>query len=338
MLNNAIINLRTLKYNAKLIKNRLKGKAKLCAVVKADAYGHGAEMCANALLGIADYFAVCLVEEGIKLRLSGINTDILVLIPIGEKDIEDALNYNLTLSVCDLLTVRKIARLAKKKDRIAKIHIKYNTGMNRQGIDDLEALEEIFKFAKTHKSLCIEGIYSHLAMPQNTKLLEKAKSRFFPAVTLAKKYNKNIIAHISASGGFIRGEYFDMVRIGILLYGYLPFKSADIKVKPIMKVYAPVIKTRTIKRGESALYGNEKSKKTTELKLVRYGYADGLMRRKVKGQFNNRCMDVTAVSEVAKKGQINVIENAENLAEELNTITYEILCKSTIRAEKIYLN
>jgi alanine racemase len=126
-----------------------------------------------------------------------------------------------------------------------------------------------------------------------------------------------------------------MVRIGILLYGYTPFKTV-FPVAPIMKLIAPVIKRRMLSVGEKALYGNKRTFKRRGISLIRFGYADGLPRKAVKGQFNNRCMDITAV-EGATDDYFVVMDNAETLAKAYHTISYEILTKVCLRAEKIYL-
>ena len=180
-------------------------------------------------------------------------------------------------------------------------------------------------------------MYSHYGNPQKESSLEKATDKFLLANKLVKGYNESATCHISASGGFLKGKFFDMVRIGILLYGYKPFESKGVKVSPAMKVYAPVISKRNIKCFDGALYGNAKSLTDKNLSLIRFGYADGLPRKKVNGQFNNRCMDVTAIEE--KTGKFYpVMKDAQALAKKYHTITYEILTKITIRAIKIYKN
>ena len=156
------------------------------------------------------------------------------------------------------------------------------------------------------------------------------------ANNLVKGYNNKAICHISASGGFLSGVQADMVRIGILLYGYKPFKSSLIEVKPIMKVYAPVLKTRHLNANDVALYGDLKSEKDRDISLVRYGYADGLDRKNTQEIFNNRCMDVSAVNGLFS-GFYPILEDADMLAKQYGTISYEILTKVALRAQKIYV-
>jgi alanine racemase len=231
-----------------------------------------------------------------------------------------------------------LEKSAKKLRKTATVHLKFNTGMNRQGIDGLKNLRELIEFIAQLKGVNIGGMYSHFAQPENKSALKCQLDKFLLANNLVKGYNNKAISHVSASGGFLQGVQGDMVRIGILLYGYKPFDSDVVDVKPIMKLYSPVIKTRKLKAGQTALYGDKRLKKDSDIYLVRYGYADGLPRLEVGGQFNNRCMDLTAYTEgqICEHGFL-VMEDAQTLAKKYRTISYEILTKCAIRAEKLYL-
>lgn len=336
MLNSAVINLMSLRYNANEIKKSLGCGVKFCAVVKADGYGHGAEAVANALHDIVDCYAVAIVEEGISLRQSGIRKDILVLIPPFKSDLERAVRYNLTLAVCDLKTAKDIAREAKKQRVKIKIHVKVNTGMNRQGVRDLNDLDEICDYIVKEGSLVLEGVFSHFSRPENKRSRNNAVDKFLLAINCVKGYNKKIISHISASGGFLSGVEMDMVRIGIMLYGYTPFKTNKIKLKPVMKLTTPIITVRRFKKGETALYGDKKIKKSGNYALIRFGYADGLFRRNIRGQHANRCMDATLTEKSDKKQNVAVLTDADAVAKKYKTISYEVLCKVGGRAERIY--
>ncbi len=339
MLNQAVINLNTIKNNAKNVRKKLKKGVKLCAVVKADAYGHGAEKVSSALYPIVNSFAVALPEEGISLRLSGIDKEILVFTPPRSEDVERSVFYNLTHTVATVSQLKMLDGAGKRQNRIVKAHLKFNAGMNRQGIDKISAIKEIISLLDRLTNVKISGLYSHFSAPENKNSLNGALNKFLLANNLIKGYNNNVTCHISASGGFLSGVQADMVRIGILLYGYKPFESNLVSVKPAMKIYAPVLCKRTLAKGESALYGDLRCIENTEFSLVRYGYADGLSRQSVEGLFNNRCMDISAMTKVktTKHGAV-IMDNAQELAKKYNTISYEILTKSAIRAEKIYLN
>lgn len=333
----AVINLKNIVYNACKIRKILPKTVKFCAVVKADAYGHGAEKVANAIYNLVDCFAVATVTEGIKLRLSGIDKEILVLIKTFDEELTAAVRYSLTLTACEFSDVKRYAEEGKRQGVCVKTHIKFDTGMHRQGTDSLKELKRIFEFCKNNENICASGLYSHFAKPESDRSRAAAVKKFLYAKKIADNY-ENVTCHISASGGFIKGEYFDMVRIGILLYGYKPFDTDAVKVKPAMKVFAPVIKKRKMKKGESALYSDKRLKDDTEITLVRYGYADGLSRREIKGQFNNRCMDITALTDVKGKQRfVAIMSDADETALKYKTISYEILVKCALRAEKEYI-
>lgn len=347
MLNKAVVDLRKLKDNALSVKRLLPPNVKFCAVVKADGYGHGAEVVSSSLYPLADAFAVALVEEGVSLRLSGIDKPILVLGKSFEKDAEIAVRYDLTLTATSVLDARTFNAVGKRYGKRVDFHIKFNSGMNRLGVNTLSEVGEILDFASKNGFIAVKGVFSHYACPEREEERKNATEKFSKAAALCKSYDKKIISHISASGGFICGEYFDMVRIGILLYGYKPFETDVISVKPIMKIYAPVIERRSLKKGEGAFYGLQTAEKDLDFSIIRYGYADGLDRTSGRKdetesqfrQFSNRCMDMTAICGVPKpRAYYPALYDADILAKEYNTINYEILTKSTARVEKIYIN
>ena len=346
MLNLAEINLNKLTNNALAVKKILADGVKFCAVVKADAYGHGAVRVANALYHIADCFAVALLEEGVELRRCGIDKDILVFNKMFERDLESAVRWGLTMTVQSLEEINAIANESKRQGVVSKVHLKFNSGMNRLGVDSVEELDRLAKAVVEQKSLLLDGMYSHLGAPENKKLTKLAVNKFLLANNLVKGYNKNAVCHLSASGGLIKGFQFDMVRVGILLYGYKPFDDESIKVEPVMKVFSPLLDERLAGAGQVVMYGVEKLSIPKRFGLIRFGYADGLPRLKVKGLTANRCMDLSAIDEQeltnCREGKDGikyycVMEDADQLAKLYKTIPYEILTKTTLRSEKIYI-
>lgn len=336
MLNKAVIDLNNLRYNAKEIKKRLNKGVKFCAVVKADAYGHGISEVSSAIYPFVDYYAVALAEEGVKLRQSGIDKPILIMTPVYPNDVDMAVDYNLTLTVSCVSQIKFLNKRAKKMKKMVKIHIKYNTGMNRQGVDGLDNLEEVLRETSKCKRVFFEGVYTHFAKPENKRSLNRALDKFLLAINVCKGYNNKVISHASASGGFLQGVELDMVRIGLMLYGYTPFKTDQIRLKKVMKITAPVLATRKVRAGEVCLYGNKKARTVTDVSIVRYGYADGLTRKKSYDQINNRCMDISAYYVNKKSKTFTVMDDADLIAKRTGTISYEVLCKASIRAEKVY--
>lgn len=336
MRNLAVINLNTIKQNAKKVKAELPKKTLFCGVVKADAYGHGGVEVASCLYGICDCFAVAIVEEGIELRLGGIDKEILVLVPAEKKELKRALFYRLTLTVDGMKALKEINAAASEQKTVARVHVAYNTGMNRIGVDGIEELTALLEYSKKCKNVKITGFFSHLGCPQNQEVLNCALNKFLLANKIIKGYNNKVISHISASGGYLKGVYLDMVRIGILLYGYKPFESDKVIVNPAMKVYSRTVKRRILTPLDRCMYGDLRMENKIAVSIVRVGYADGLPRNAVFGQINDRCMDLTALKGIKRK-RVCVMNDAEKTAKQYGTISYEILTKASLRAEKKYI-
>lgn len=332
MRNLAVINLHRLYLNAKEVKKRLPENVKFCAVVKADAYGHGAAEVASALYKIADCFAVALTEEGIALRRAGIDKEILILVPVFKEDIAAAVRNGFTLTVQSVFDVNLAEKEGVRQKRKVKVHVALNTGMNRLGANDDE-LDGVLAALKKSKYVSLQGAFSHYACPENENLRKAALSKFLYACEKLKTVNPDLTKHISASGGFLKGDYLDMVRVGILLYGYKPF-GAEIGVKPVLKIWSRALTKRRVRRGDIAGYGSKKVKRKTEYSIVRAGYADGFLRKKVKGLINNRCMDTSLIV-----GDFDgvILDDADKIAKNTGTISYEVLCSATVRAEKKYI-
>ncbi len=336
----AKINLKHLQSNARLFKE--KSKTKLCAVVKANAYGHGAEEVACALSGIADCFAVALIEEGISLRAGTCEKDILVLTP----PVDFAEGYALAVggfltTVPDLTTAKLLLAVCERYRLVGRVHLKVNTGMNRYGMDG-QTLGKVCKLFQDSPYIRVEGLYSHL-YTCNASLANTQRECFLRLRRVARGYFPWITCHLSATYGCLLGEEFafDMVRVGLGLYGYAPLPTA-LPLQRAMSVWARVTATRNYAFG-GAGYGELELKKGTPLTLLRAGYADGFLRKRENGvegyekNINNLCMDGCIRLDKGKKGAwAPILLDAERTAEQTGTIAYEVLCAATRRAEFIY--
>lgn len=316
----AVVNLKNLRHNALYVRDIL-GKRAFYAVVKANAYGHGAPQIALATEDIVDGFCVAITDEGASLRLAGITKPILVLTPpLGEDDVLRARYYNLTVTVNSVHTARI--------SRGLNCHIKVNTGMNRFGCN-IEELESVLGALDLN---FVQGVYSHLYAPQSQSARSAQLAAFNCAERIVKSQIPGACAHLAASGGILAGEEYlkDGARAGILLYGYPPagFKA---KVKPILKIYARKVQTTRV-FGDGAGYA-EATKKYNSLTAYRLGYADGFPRKTPLG-VSNLCMD----SFIARGGGDlkPVLSDASLVAGQNGTISYEVLCGATRRAEIVY--
>ena len=327
----AVIRLDAIRGNAALLRAKAAG-AKLCAVVKADAYGHGGAMVCQALAGVADCFAVTLVEEGVRLRLAGISADILVLVP--PLSIEEAVRaalYGLIVSVGDGQDIALVSRALAGRGLTVRVHLQVNTGMNRFGFE--EAPFAALCGEGLPPCMRAEGIYSHFYAPHDAAVTREQFSRFCAFRARAEQAFGRLTAHIAATGGVLAAEGYclDLVRPGIGLYGYAPQGFARGGLRPAMRVYAQVAANR-IYRGGGMGYRSLRPRGDA-LAVVRCGYADGFFRR------GRLCMDAAVEESPRKKYErVCVLSDADECARACGTISYEVLVRAAARAERVYVN
>jgi alanine racemase len=317
-----VIDLRAVQQNAKIVKNII-GDKTFYAVVKADAYGHGAEEVARALNGIVDGFCVAIVDEGIALRIAGVTSPILVFTPpLDGFDVARCAEYGLTVTVVN----EESAKLSKGVD----CQIKVNTGMNRLGCNICD-LERVLKNLKKSN---VVGVYSHLYAPSNDVASERQYLSFCRAERVVKSYFPNAKANLSASGGLLRGGkfLFDCVRSGILLYGYSPDGFECGGLTPAMKVYARGVQTTQFVGGGVGYSLADRG--YSRLNTYRCGYADGFMRNVPLGE-KTLCMD-SFISE-RNEPLLCVMDDAERYAKRCGTISYEVLVNCSKRSERVYI-
>ena len=335
--------------NAEQFKT-LSGK-RLCAVVKANAYGHGAEEVTLALSGVADCFAVSLLSEALDLRVAACGKDILILTPpMSEAETLCAAQNGFILTVPDLLCARLVVNVSEKYAVQVRVHLKTNTGMNRYGMN-VAMLGRVCGYLSDRRRILVEGIYSHL-YGDTRESAETQRKLFVQMHAVCRRYFPKTIAHLSATFGSMLGDAFafDMIRVGIGLYGYLPDgtkKLSDLPQLALQKgmtVYAQVTSERRYSFG-GAGYGEPKLtiEKGERLSVVRYGYADGFLRNRKNGAngyehcVNHLCMDACVRAEKVKRGRLlPVLTDADETAEIADTISYEVLCSATRRAEMVY--
>lgn len=341
----AKIDLNAIKRNASIFKNRT--GTRLCAVVKANAYGHGAEAVVCALSEIADFFAVATAEEGAAVSVAACGKEVLVLTPPADEAEAFALAYEgLSGALSRIEDVDLFERAAKKTGKSTRVHLKVNTGMNRYG-QEIDELEQTCKRLRRSKGAQVVGLFSHLYLT-DAKKAEEQRLRFERAREICLRYFPDAICHLSATYGATLGKefYYDAVRIGLGLYGYLPTEGLDLPLRKAMKIYARVQETREYVDGGAGyaeLTGEEKERAKKEgVSVLRVGYADGFLRSKrVKSvsneQLNDLCMDACVVRGRMKRGEyLEIMSDASELARRADTLPYEALCACTKRAEFCY--
>lgn len=338
------IYLQNIQNNAKAFA-RWTGKP-VCAVVKADAYGHGAVEVVNALQSTVKMFAVSLLDEALAIRAVTCGKEVLILTPpCSETEVRQAVVNGFCITVDTLKTARLAVRSALFLQKPLKVHLKVNTGMNRYGMN-AQTLGKTCAYLRRFPFVEVLGLYSHFYGNTPTGL-ETQYSAFLRLQTVCKRYYKTVVCHISATYGSAFGKRYagDMVRIGLGLYGYLPDGTNGISettvralhLQPAMRVYAQVSASRIYQNG-GAGYGKPLKKlgKGTDLHVLRFGYADGFLRRDGYG-LSALCMDACVREGKARVGTfVLIMDNAQTMAKRTGTVSYEVLCAMNRRAERVY--
>lgn len=362
----AEIDLSIFQNNINIISSIIKG-AKLLNVLKADAYGHGIVEIAKASEKFkADAIGVATVEEGIKIRKSGVKIPIIVLFQHFKSESSDVCKYDLSPVISNGDCLPYYDKYLKKYGGSSKlkVYIKVDTGLNRMGAKPNEVLD-LAKKVLSSANLTLEGISTHYASADMTdsksKDFTKKQIKTFNEVINNLKQNKIKINTIhSANSAAIlsyKNTFFDMVRAGIILYGYPSANADKFKIKPVMEVKSKVALVKNLKKGESVSYGATwKTNKDTKIAVIPIGYADGIPRRlsnnwavKINDKYypvrGRICMDFTIVE--IFKDEINVEDNvlifgndkklnAENMAKRIKTIPHEILVRIGKRVKRVY--
>lgn len=278
------INLANLKHNLVVVKD-IVGNRKVMGVVKANAYGHGLLEISKHLVKIGiDYLAVAFIEEAIQLRKVGIEVPILVLGAINNNQIDMFLENDITFTGSSLEKLEAISIEAKKLNKVAKVHLKIDTGMGRIGVQ-WDRVETFLEKASSLSNLNIEGVYSHFVSSSlDLETTHLQLDRFNKALEKVLNHvdRDNILIHISNSGAVanqLEDAFFDMVRTGLMLYGYSPIKEIQKKLKPIMTFKTKVSYFKVLDKGMTVGYdATYTTKEKTRIVTLPVGYADGYAR------------------------------------------------------------
>lgn len=364
----AEIDLDKIAFNMRNIKKLVKDKD-VIAVIKADAYGHGAVEIAEVLLeNGASRFAVAIITEAIELRDSGIETPIMILGYTPIEFAEDLIKYDIEQTVYDLEYAKKLSEIALKMGKKAKIHIALDTGMGRIGfMPNDNSLNEVLKIASLN-GIEIVGIFTHFST-SDEKDKEYTNYQFSKIQNFIKRLSDNgvniPIKHVSNSGAIIDlpETYLDAVRAGIILYGYYPSNEVNkerLALKPALTLKTKVGHIKKLEKGMYVSYGRTfKTERDSIIATLPIGYADGysrLLSGKAKVVINGKianvvgriCMDqcmvdVTDVGEVKVGDEVILLGedgdlkfNADDMAEIIGTINYDILCMIKHRVPRVY--
>ena len=365
----AEIDLNKIENKMKRIKE-LAGDREVIAVVKADAYGHGATSVAPVLLkNGASKLAVAVIAEGIELRDAGIKEPIMILgytpLELGE----DLINYDIEQTVYDLEYAKELSNIAKRLGKKAKIHIALDTGMGRIGfLPNEESFKDVVEICNLD-GLDVCGIFTHFSTAD-----EEDKTYTYEQFNKMKEFNDKLkevginikLKHASNSGAIIDlpETYLDGVRAGIILYGYYPSNDVNkdrLKLEPALTLKTRVSHVKTLDKDMYISYGRTfKTERKSVIATLPIGYADGYLRLLsgkakviINGKFANvvgricmdQCMiDVTDIGDVKVSDEVILLGedgdlkfNADDMAEAMGTINYEVLCMIRHRIPRIYI-
>jgi len=366
----AEIDLDALAHNFHVIRNHVGPDVKVLAAVKADAYGHGAVQCARRLQQEgADWFGVALPEEGIGLRTNRITKPILCLGGFWQGQEAVVLEHNLTPVVFRIDMLDSINRAARNADVVVNVHVKVDSGMGRLGVQD-DALPEFCEALSRFANIRVDGLMTHLASADSVEHEEFTKEqirRFQVAVDLFRSRGivpSYIHAANSAATFAYEASWGNMVRVGGSLYGFLrdvfPSNIDSPALRPVMSLRSRIVLLKKVSKGEPLGYGcTFKTTRDSLIATLPIGYDDGYRRDLsnrgrviIRGQFapvvgrvsmDLTLIDVTDVPGAALDDEVILLGSngklrisAEDIAEMIDTISYEVSCGISSRVPRIF--
>ncbi len=365
----AVISLSAIEENIKNVRERLPQGTSLMAVLKADAYGHGAEAVGKRIEKYIDAAGVASVEEGLELRRAGISVPILVLGYSSPRQYGEIIENKIMPTVFEKDEAEKFANEALKRNTIGKINIAVDTGMTRVGFRVNEHSADIIKEINDLPGIKIDGMFTHLSSADtcDEAYSKKQFDEFEKMLELLEKRGVNIrIKHMCNSAGIMKypEHYYDCVRCGIVTYGLYPSEDVDknlLSLKPALSWKAHVMHISETEAGRGVSYGATyvTSKDVTRIATVSVGYADGypralsskgvvLINGKRAPVIGRVCMDqimvdISDVGEVHIEDPVTLIGrdgdefiSAEEVADAAGSFNYELVCHIGKRVKRIY--
>jgi alanine racemase len=365
----AEIDLSALLYNLGQVRKCIGPHCQILAVVKANAYGHGAVPVARALVSAGvSMLGVAWVQEGIELRKAAIRLPILIMGGATTDAVNEILSYRLTPVVYQPTQILTLERLAKKRGRKVKVHVKVDTGMGRLGTPSNKEILALLAGLRRAPHVTVEGIMTHLAEDglADRPFTQHQLGLFQQTLDLFAKEEITIpIRHVANSAVTmdLKSAHFNMVRPGIMLYGYRPSKNLahPVDLRSVMTLKTRVLHLKRVPAGTSISYGRTFiAQRDSLIATLPVGYGDGLPRAlsnrgevlvgsKRAPVVGRVCMDMTMVDLtgcekvkvgdevilIGRQGQETI--TADDIAEKTGTIAYEILCRIGPRVVRTYM-
>ena len=362
----AAINLDNIEYNYNSVRNKLPDDVKVLCVIKADAYGHGAAEIGRFLDGRADFFGVACTEEAVELKLAGVKAPVLILGRVFPWDYEQIVKYDIRIPVFNIDDARALSAEAVRQGKTVPFHFCIDTGMSRIGFQVTPESADICKEITALPGIYAEGLFSHFATADAADLTraKAQRERYREFVRLLEERDIQIpVKHLNNSAGIMNfDEYFDMCRMGIILYGLYPSDEVDpalLSIKPVMEWKTYISHVKTLEPGREISYGGTfKTEADTKIATIPVGYADGyprclsnLGRVIINGKYapitGRVCMDqfmvnVTGIDckpgdEVTLVGrQGDAVLSMEEVSNAAHSFNYELPCRMNKRVPRVY--
>ncbi len=362
----AAIDLDAAEHNFNVTRAKLPQNVKLLCVIKADAYGHGAVPLARLFEGRADFYGVACIEEAVELKKAGIKTPILILGAVPRDFFEDIVKYEIRIPVFHYEDAKALSDESVKQRKNTPFHFCVDTGMSRIGFQVNENDADICKEITKLPGITAEGLFSHFATADE-KDLSKAiaqRDKFKEFIKMLEERGINIpIKHINNSAGIMNfDEYFDMCRMGIILYGLYPSAEVDknlLDIRPVMQWRTHISHIKELEPGREISYGGTyKTNETRRIATIPVGYADGYPRCLsnrgkvlINGKFapitGRVCMDqfmadITGINAeigdtvvlIGKSGENEL--SMEEVSESAYSFNYELPCRIARRVPRTY--
>jgi len=354
----AEVDLDALAHNVRALKGKV-GKARLMAVVKANAYGHGAVGVSRA----SDRLAVICIDEGEQLRQAGITAPVLVMGYVPLDQVDRVVELSLTPAICSYQFALALAKAAARRNTRVPVHIKVDTGLNRYGLPPREAIA-LGHAVAAMPNLILEGLFTHFACADEADQTY-TQQQFRDFLAVAQQLPEVPIRHVANTAALLSlpETALDMVRPGLGLYGCYPspHQGNSLTLRPVLSLKSLIVRLTPVAEGQGVSYGlTWRAKRPSLIALVMCGYGDGLPRALsnrgcvlIRGQrapiVGRVCMDmcmadVTDIPDVAVGDEAVFIGRqgdeaiaVEEVADLCNTISYEIFCGITARVPRLYI-
>ncbi len=362
----AAIDAGAIERNARVLAGRLTGATELCAVVKADGYGHGAEIAARAALaGGATRLAVAAANEAEPLREAFAETPVLTMGALSGEELRRALAAGSEIGLWREDFRRLVSAVAAERGEPARVHVKHDSGMGRLGEADPEVVIELVRACAADENLELAGFWTHFATADEpgSDYLAEQLGRFSALVERVRGEHPDVPVHAANSAATLTEprSHFDMVRCGIAIYGMDPFGDdpADQGLEPALELRSWVADVKRFPKGASAGYGRSwRAERDTWVGVLPIGYGDGL-RRGLSNQgevliggrryplvgtisMDNATVDLGPETDVTLGAEAVLIGArggerilAEELARRLATINYEVTCGISARVPRV---